>query len=79
MVYTFKDGTGLARAEIKGVVWDFRMAEAGSAEGRERCIKRFARNAKRNAKFLSSRAQIVRYIAKNVSQSVKTAAVKSRV
>ena len=45
----------------------------------ERCIKQHVPNAKRNAKFLSSPAKIVRYIARIVSRSVRIlAAAKNR-
>lgn len=41
-----------------------------------KCTRQFARNVRRNAMFRSSRAAIVRYIVKNVSQSGKIAAAK---
>jgi len=45
-------------------------------DGRERCIKRFVRNVKKNAKSLLNPAEIVRSTAKTVIQNEKTAAVK---
>jgi len=44
---------------------------------RERCTRRLARNARKNAKSLSSRAATVQYIAKSVFRSAKAKAVKS--
>jgi hypothetical protein len=46
------------------------------AEGRVKCTRLSAQSAKRNAMFLSSRAEIVRSIVRNVSQSGKIAAAK---
>lgn len=46
-------------------------------EVQERCIKRFARNAKKNAMFHLSPEEIVPFIAKNAFQSEKTAADKN--
>jgi len=46
-------------------------------EARERCIRRYAQTAKKNAKSLSSRAETVRYIVRNALQNAKAKAVKS--
>ncbi len=43
---------------------------------RERCIRRSARNARKNVKFLSSPEKTVRYTARNAFQNVRIAAVK---
>jgi hypothetical protein len=55
------------------VVWDIKVV--GSAVRRERCTKRRARSAKKNAKFLLSPERTVPYIARIVSPSEKTQAV----
>ena len=59
--------------------WDIHkvMVAADTTEAHERCTKRLAQTVKKNAKFLSSRAATVRYIAENAFQSAKTKAVKS--
>ena len=44
---------------------------------RGRCIKRFARIAKKSARFLLNRVVTGRFIAKTVFPSIKTAAVKN--
>ena len=46
------------------------------ARVRERCIKRPARNARKNAKYHLSPEKIVRYIARIVSLSARIAAIK---
>ena len=60
----------------KEEAWDTNNAVVVSAAGRERCTRRLARNARKNAKFLSSREKTVRYIAKTVFRSEKTAVDK---
>jgi hypothetical protein len=45
---------------------------------RGRCTKRLVRNARKNVKFLSSPEETVRYTARTVSQSARTAVVKRR-
>ena len=62
----------------KEAVWDIKAVglAVDSEAGRGRCTRRYARNAKKNAKSLLSQEKIVRYIARIVSQSVKTAAAR---
>ena len=50
-----------------------------AAVGPEKCIKRYAQTAKRNAKFLLNPEKTVRSTARNASLSIKTAAVKNTV
>ena len=61
---------------MKEEAWVLIRVVADLAEGRVKCTKPYARSAKKSAKFLSSRAEIVRYIARTVSQSGKIAAAK---
>ncbi len=49
-----------------------------STEVRERCTRRLAQTVRKNAKSLSSPAETVRYIARNVFQSARTKDVKKR-
>ncbi len=58
-----------------GSKWLFKV---DTAVGRARCIKRSVQNAKKNAKFLSSPAEIVRFTAKSAIRSAKIACVKKR-
>jgi len=62
----------------KEVTWDINKVEADSTEAREKCTRRLAQNAKKNAKFLSSQAVTVRYTARTAFQSAKAKAVKSK-
>jgi hypothetical protein len=63
----------------KEVTWHInKVAAADSAEGRERCIRRFVRNVKKNAKSLLNPEMIVRYTAGIAIQSARTKAVKRR-
>ena len=62
----------------KEVVWHINNAVVVLAVGQERCTKRLARNVRKNAKSLLSPGKIVRYIAKTVFQSERTAADKRR-
>ena len=52
------------------------VAVVDLAEGLVKCIRLSAQSAKKSAMFLSSRAEIVRSIARIVSQSGKIAAAK---
>gem|GEM_PF-6425955 len=58
-------------------MWHFRNVVAGLVAGQGRCIKWSVQSARKNVKSLSNRAGIVQYTAKSVSQSAKTAAVKT--
>lgn len=58
----------------KEETWDFNKV-AVLAGVREKCTRRIARIAKRNAKFLSSRAWIVPFIARSVLRNARKAAV----
>lgn len=49
---------------------------ADITEGHVRCIRLFAQSVRKSAKFLSSQVQIVQFIAKTATQSVRTKAVK---
>jgi hypothetical protein len=51
-------------------------AAVATAEHREKCTKRFVRNARKIAKFLLSQERIVRYTARSALQNAKTRAVK---
>ena len=62
----------------KEVVWGINQVVAVSAERRERCIRRLARNVRKNAKSHSSPEKIVRFIARTVSLSAKMRDVKRR-
>jgi hypothetical protein len=48
-----------------------------ASAGRGKCTKRFALNARKNAKSLLNREKTVRSIARIVFQSVRTKAVKT--
>ena len=50
---------------------------ADTTEVRERCTRRFAKNARRNVKFLLNPAETVPYIARIAFQSARTKIVKS--
>jgi hypothetical protein len=52
------------------------VVAVGTAELRGKCTKRFAQNARKNAKSLSNPEMTVRYIAKNALQNAKAAVVK---
>jgi hypothetical protein len=52
------------------------VAVVDLAEGRVKCTKPSAQSVRKNVMFLSSRAEIARYIARIVSQSGKIAAAK---
>ena len=62
---------GITKTEA---TWLFKVV--GTTEVRERCTRQFARIAKKSVKFLSSPEKTVRSIARNVSQSTRTAVVK---
>ena len=49
---------------------------ADLTEARGKCTRQLAQTAIKNAKFLSNRAEIARYIARTASQSVRVAAAK---
>lgn len=61
---------------MKEEAWGLIRVVVDLAEGRVKCIRLSARNARKNAMFLSSRAEIVRSIVRIVSQSGKIAAAK---
>jgi hypothetical protein len=63
----------------KEIIWGFKNAVEDSTEGHGRCTRRLVQIVRKNAKSLSSQAETVLYTAKNVSQSVKIAAVKRSV
>jgi len=48
-----------------------------TTEVRERCTRRFAKNARRNVKFLLNLAETVPYTARIAFQSARTKIVKS--
>lgn len=54
------------------------LAVVGMAGVREKCTKRHAQSAAKNAKSLLSLAETVQYTAKNAFRSAGTAAVKER-
>jgi hypothetical protein len=58
--------------------WDTNKAAVDSGELQGKCIRRFAQNARKNAKSLLSPEMTVRYTAGIVIQSVRTKAVKRR-
>jgi hypothetical protein len=60
----------------KEATWLFSKVAAGSVVVRVRCTRRFVGNAKKNVRFLSSRARIVPFIARNALQNVKMAVAK---
>ena len=63
----------------KEVTWYINKAAAvDTAELRERCTRRFAQNARKNAKSLLNPEMTVRYIARIVFQSARTKVVKKR-
>jgi hypothetical protein len=64
---------------LKGATWDIKVVVAVdlAAVAQGKCSRRLARNAKRNAKFLSSLAKTVRSIARTVSQSAKIAVART--
>ena len=61
---------------MKEEAWGLIRVVVDLAEGRVKCTRLSARNAKKSAMFLSSRAEIVRSIVRIVSQSGKIAAAK---
>jgi len=71
------NSTKTACKQARSETWDFNKVVDLAVVGREKCIKRLAPSAKKNAKFLLSRAGTVLYTAKNVSQNARKAAAKS--
>ena len=63
---------GLTKA--KEETWDTRVVVSA---GQEKCTRQFVRSAKKNVKSHLNPEKTVRYIARIVTQSVKTKAVKS--
>ena len=61
----------------KEAVWGIKAVVVDLAGDQGKCIRRFAKSARKSAKCLSSPAKTVRFIARNVFQSVKIAAVKN--
>jgi hypothetical protein len=57
--------------------WVTNKVAADMTEARGRCIRRLAQTARKNAKFLLSPAEIVRYIAVSAFQSAETKAVRA--
>ena len=70
--------TGRRRRVNKEAAWRIKAAVVDSAELRERCTKRLARNVRKNAKSHSSPERTVRYIARTVSRSARMRDVKKR-
>ncbi|KPK41181.1 MAG: hypothetical protein AMJ78_06250, partial [Omnitrophica WOR_2 bacterium SM23_29] len=63
----------------KEVKWDIsKVAAVDTAEGRERCTRRFAQNVRKNAKSLLNPEMTVRYTARIAIQSARTKVVKRR-
>lgn len=60
----------------KEVTWGTRVVVAvavvADSAGRGKCTKRFVRNARKNAKSLSSPGMTVQYTARTASQSART-------
>jgi len=54
------------------------MKEEALIDSPEKCTKQLAQNARKNAKFLSSLAETVQYIAKSAFQLARTAIVNIR-
>jgi hypothetical protein len=64
---------------VKEVTWDtHKVVAVDSAEGHERCTRRFAQNARKNAKSLSNPEMTARYTARNAFQSARTKAAKRK-
>jgi len=61
---------------MKEEAWGLIRVVVDLAEGRVKCTRLSAQSARKSAMFLSSRAEIVRYIARIVSRSGKIAAAK---
>jgi hypothetical protein len=64
----------------KGETWRVisrAVQEAGSAAGREKCIRQIVRTARRTAKFLSNPAETDRYTARTVIRNGRTLADKN--
>jgi hypothetical protein len=61
---------------MKEEAWGLIVVVVDLAEGRVKCTRLYARSVRRNAMFRSSRAGIVRFIVKNVSQSGKMLAAR---
>lgn len=62
----------------KAVAVEDTAAAADTAAGRRRCIRRYARTARRNAPSRLSQAETVRFTARIASRSAEIAVVKSR-
>ncbi len=62
----------------KEVTWNINKVAVDSTEVRERCTRRLAQTARKNAKFLSNRAATVQYIARNAFQSAEVKVVKKQ-
>lgn len=72
-------GTKIFTKDKKEVTWDIKKAVAvDTAEGHERCTKRFAQNARKNAKSLLNPEMTVLYTARIAFQSARTKVVKKR-
>jgi len=54
------------------------VAVVDTAEGHERCTRRFAQNVRKNAKSLLNPEMTVRYTARIAIQSARTQVVKRR-
>ena len=61
----------------KEASWDIRAAAVDLAGDRGKCIRRSAKNARKNVKFLSSLAKTGQSIAKSVFRSAKIAVVNN--
>ena len=71
-------GTKFFTNAKKEVTWYINKAAADTVEGRGRCTRRFAQNARKNAKSLLSPEMTVRYTAGIAIQSARTKVVKRR-
>jgi len=68
------DGSGFTT--VKEETWDIRVVVVVDSAGHGRCTRRFAQNARKNAKSLLNPEKTARYTARNAIQSARTKAVK---
>ena len=71
----------LSGIQKKESTWVFKVdkgAEAGMTEDRGKCIRLFARIVKKSVKSRLNQEKIVRFIARTVFQSIKTAVADSQ-
>jgi len=62
----------------KEVTWHINKAAVDTAELHGKCTRRFAQNARKNAKFLLNPEMTVRYTVRNAIRSARTKVVKRR-